>query len=202
MIKDVKGYESYLRISDDGKVWRKANNKEVKAYDNGYGYLIVSINYKGKHKNLKIHRMVAETFIPKHYSEEKLEVNHIDHDKYNNHVENLEWVTRKENMRKKVEFHGEGKGRYTICPLCNKNKMIRGRKVSRCKECYNKERRSELLDRLNQKGINKDSLYKLLLNNSFLEVGKMFNVSDNAVRKWCVLFDIPKKSSYYKNENK
>ena len=202
MIKDAKGYEEYLKVSEDGRVWRKSNNKEIKAYDNGYGYLIVGIRYKGKHRNLKVHRLVAETFIPKHYSEEKLEVNHIDHDKYNNQVENLEWVTRKENMVKMGEFYNRNKEKYITCPLCNKKKMYNRKNTLKCRECYNKEKRENLLDKLNQKGVNKDSLYKLLLNNSFLEVGRMFNVSDNAVRKWCDMFDIPRKASYYRNKNK
>lgn len=44
-----------------------------------------------------VHRAVALAFIPN--IDNKTDVNHIDGDKYNNHLENLEWVTRKENMR-------------------------------------------------------------------------------------------------------
>lgn len=225
MIKDAKGYEEYLKVSEDGKVWRKGRDKIVrqegkkpykrhfpggiiKPFDNGYGYLMVKFIYKGKSKNIKVHKLVAETFIPKHRNDVELEINHIDHNKYNNCVSNLEWVTRKENMEKMSDFYKEKNKdkkyknkKYKKCPVCSDNVIEDNKSIKRCKKCFNKERREKLLNKLNEKGINKDSLYTLLLDKSFLEVGRMFNVSDNTVRKWCDMFEIPRKSSHYKNKN-
>lgn len=45
----------------------------------------------------------------------------------------------------------------------------------------------------------KEELYNLLKTNPFTSVGKMFNVSDNAIRKWCKSYNIPSKSKYYKD---
>lgn len=61
------------------------------------GYLQVTLFIEGKQKTFKVHRIVAELFIEN--PEGKPAVNHIDGDKQNNFVENLEWVTRSENMR-------------------------------------------------------------------------------------------------------
>lgn len=60
------------------------------------GYLAVTMFINGEKYNKRVHRLVAECFIPN--TQNKLEVNHIDGNKKNNKVSNLEWVTRKENM--------------------------------------------------------------------------------------------------------
>lgn len=86
IIKTLDGY----KISNDGKVWNENKQKFMK---NGLcnGYENIKINYK----TYAIHRLVAETFIPN--PDNKPYVNHINCIKTDNRVENLEWVTQKEN---------------------------------------------------------------------------------------------------------
>ena len=93
-MKRIEGYENYL-ISQDGKVYNEKRNKEVKTNKNSIGYLRVNLSNKGKRKQLLVHRLVANAFIPN--PNNKPEVNHIDGDKENNNVVNLEWTTRSEN---------------------------------------------------------------------------------------------------------
>lgn len=96
----VKGFENYL-VSSLGNV-KTINGKLRKVvYDskNDYGYVELWKNNKGK--KFRIHRLVAETFIPNTLGKEQ--VNHIDGDKKNNCVSNLEWVTPKENIRHAIE---------------------------------------------------------------------------------------------------
>lgn len=69
----------------------------MKPFDNGNGYLIVALKKDGTRKNMYVHRIVAEAFIKKGNSGEV--VNHKDYDKTNNRVDNLEWVTQKDNVR-------------------------------------------------------------------------------------------------------
>jgi predicted DNA-binding protein YlxM (UPF0122 family) len=85
----------YVTPSD--KIYRIWKNKikRIATTISNKGYVRFRICVNGKSKNLSLHRIVAETFIPN--PENKPEVNHIDGNKLNNTVENLEWNTRKEN---------------------------------------------------------------------------------------------------------
>lgn len=65
------------------------------------GYCYINVAWKGKKKNHYIHRLVASTFIPN--PENKPFVNHIDGNKENNTVQNLEWVTASENSTHAVK---------------------------------------------------------------------------------------------------
>jgi len=99
--KEVEGFEDY-EVSTHGRVRR--GNLLMKFFDNGLGYMVIRLNSKTfKKKKFYVHRLVMTTFQP---TFEKLEVNHIDHDKKNNNISNLEWVSHKENLQKAVLFLG------------------------------------------------------------------------------------------------
>lgn len=107
--KDVKDYEGIFQVSNLGRVKsmsRLITYKDGRSYTskeklmspvlNGDGYPITHFKVGGEGRSVRVHRLVAQAFIenPNNYSE----VNHIDEDKTNNHCDNLEWCTRKENM--------------------------------------------------------------------------------------------------------
>ena len=97
--KTVKDYEDY-EVSNLGRVKSLGNNKNrkeklLKPKKNKWGYLLVTLCKNGIKKYFLVHRLVYSTFVKE--IPEGLQVNHIDEDKENNRVENLNLMTSKEN---------------------------------------------------------------------------------------------------------
>lgn len=94
MFKEIPGHENYM-ITKDGVVFSKKRNIIMKQRTDIDGYKTICIDGKNK----KISRLVALTYIPN--PQNKPQVDHIDGNKTNNSVENLQWVTAKENSLKR-----------------------------------------------------------------------------------------------------
>jgi len=93
---DIKGFENY-QITDDGRVWSKITNKWLKQCINSKGYLVVSLTKSNKTYPKRIHRLVAEAFVPN--PDNKPCVDHIIpiSEGGTNEASNLRWVTQEEN---------------------------------------------------------------------------------------------------------
>lgn len=125
-MKDLKGYEGLYQVSEDGHVFSLRHQCFLKDYSNGFGYRKVNLyDRSGKQHKEYVHRIVAETFLPK--PEGMNEVNHIDCNKSNNAVSNLEWCTRHENLihsyRNGKKRIGEGHGMHKL--TCEQVRAIR-----------------------------------------------------------------------------
>lgn len=111
--KDIEGYEGLYQISNLGNVKsldrtqiqkrgdlyynKKYKGQIIKSHLTHRGYCAVGVTKHNRHKNFSVHRLVARAFIPN--PENKPEVNHIDGNKQNNRVDNLEWNTSSENLK-------------------------------------------------------------------------------------------------------
>lgn len=96
--KDIPSLEHY-QASTLGNIRYKGHDKR-KLQLNSSGYLYLGVRLNGKFVNLRVHRLIAETFIPR--VEGKDLINHIDGDRTNNRIDNLEWCTASENEVHKV----------------------------------------------------------------------------------------------------
>jgi hypothetical protein len=119
--KDIKGFENLYQVSNYGRV--KSLYRELLHPKNGIakyeskilkhsfdkdGYPKLTITLNGKHHYVRVHRLVAQTFIENPHN--KPYINHIDAVRGNNRVENLEWVTAKENSSWSIKLNRHIKG--------------------------------------------------------------------------------------------
>lgn len=97
--KDIKGFEGMYQISDKGRVKSLKRGKELimTSVNTTHGYLRVKLLKDKKEYPFTIHRLVGLAFLP--IIEGKNEINHIDGNKKNNNLSNLEWCNRSENMK-------------------------------------------------------------------------------------------------------
>lgn len=108
--KDIEGYEGYYQVSNTGRVKtlnrvvtqkngtkKKLKERILKPAKCTNGYLRITLCTNSHAIGFLIHRLVAKAFI--HNPNNQPEVNHIDENIENNHVENLEWVTSQQNSR-------------------------------------------------------------------------------------------------------
>ena len=107
--REIEGYEGLYMVSNYGEVKGKdrfdsrghfRKSLILKPTKNTSGYLRVTLNKLGHGKNVEIHKIVANAFIPN--EDKKEEIDHIDGMRTNNRVDNLQWVTRKENQNNPI----------------------------------------------------------------------------------------------------
>ena len=106
---DIPMYTGIYEVSTLGRVRSKVTNLFAKPFKNEKGYMIVKIYLNGQVKNERVHRLVALTFIPNPHNYSQ--VNHIDYNRTNNRVDNLEWCTGQQNVQHSIE-HFAGKPVY------------------------------------------------------------------------------------------
>lgn len=108
--KDIDGFSGIYQVSSYGRIkslrdtiynhrMKKTmtihREKILRPYKDTKGYLLVDLRYDGKRNTKKVHRLVAQAFIPN--PDNLLQVNHKDENKQNNNIDNLEWCSNKYN---------------------------------------------------------------------------------------------------------
>jgi hypothetical protein len=125
-------------------------------------------------------------------------LDHINGDNHDNRLFNLRWIcpncdsqlptfTGRNNKKRKLSngktYIPVQRRKYSkkICPICNINEINKTSKM--CIDCRTKEKRKNVPP--------KEDLEKLIYTTSFVQIGKQYGVSDNAVRKWCASYGLP-----------
>lgn len=133
-----------------------------------------------------------------------LELHHIDGNHYNNSLENLIILC--------PNCHALEENRQTKKDYIIKNQTIRekqknycidcGKEISlsaiRCEECYHKSTHGVFTIPLDEMPVTREELKQLIRTTPFTQIGKQFGVSDNAIRKWCDKYNLPRKSTEIK----
>lgn len=177
------------------------NLNELKKFNNnGYvSYYIPEHHLAGKSGIVYEHMLMAEELLGRELNDGET-VHHKDRDRYNNSLNNL--MVFKTNADH-AAYHGgcdivlDGdvyvavrtnhksanfKSLVNECPICGKEKCS---EAKLCMECFNKEASKNIPP--------KEEVIDKLLNYNMLTIGKMYGVSDNAVRRWCRKYELPYK---------
>lgn len=111
-LKEIPNYAPYV-ITEDGEIYNptRKNNGPLSTWIDNVGYKMVVLHQNNHRKYLRVHRLVALTYLPNECPEIYTQVNHIDGNKLNNHVSNLEWITNAENTKHGYEMKAYPKHR-------------------------------------------------------------------------------------------
>jgi hypothetical protein len=176
-MKQIDGFSRYS-VTVDGKVWSAYKGGYMSPVISHEGYHSLNLrNDEGKLKFVKVHRLVAQTYIPN--PENKPQVNHKDKNTHNNCVDNLEWVTAKENT-----IHS-----YTTGRIVSEETRLRMSEAKKGKASHRKGKDGLKGSENGVAKLNEDKVKEILTlykNNSdnfnYYEVAKMYNVDHTNIR--------------------
>ena len=136
IFKPIPNFDGY-EISNYGRVISYKNKKPremtISKYSNGYCF--VSLSKNGIVKTYSVHRLVMTTFNPVE-NMEHLEVNHLDCDKTNNRIDNLEWVTPKENREYRDKLKHTPKAKTIEVTMLGTGEKLYFNSITECAEYY------------------------------------------------------------------
>ena len=94
-MRDIPNFEKLYAATEDGRIWSYRRKKFLTNCGEADNYQVVTLTVDGVHRTFYVHRLIAQAFLPN--PNNLPQVNHIDENKSNNNVSNLEWCTAKYN---------------------------------------------------------------------------------------------------------
>lgn len=165
----IDNIKTYYLIDKSGNIYSLKTKRILKPFKNKNGYCIVDIHYNGKSKYCQVHRLVAKTFIPNPLNLET--VNHIDGNKSNNCVSNLEWMSRKDNVNHAWRT-GLAKPRYGIDNPANKYSPEQIHKVCKLLE----EQKLKYIEISKICNVNITVIYDIRIRDKWHDISSQYNI--------------------------
>lgn len=124
-IRRVEGFDGRYLVSNTGEVYslNETGIKQLSPGVNRSGYHVVCLFVNGKASMKNVHRLVASAWIPNKYPHIKKIINHIDGNKLNNVVANLEWCTHKHNTAHALKTGLQPKGEQIVGAKLSEEKV-------------------------------------------------------------------------------
>lgn len=198
MQEKILQYSDYT-VDECGSIFKISTGQKLKHSINGVGYYVTTlINDIGKSNTVYIHRILAIQFISNEYN--KPFVNHIDGNKLNNTLSNLEWCTPKENNIHSIMLHGKSRVYNTyICKECAIEFLNSRESVYCSMSCKNAGIKTKEVRHFLSLDIT--IINWILLNFPMTYIGKLCGYSDNGIRKLLIRrgFLLPKLKKYIKD---
>jgi hypothetical protein len=177
----IPGYPDYF-ITEDARIFSAKSNRFLTTHTNnkGYKYATFSTGAKSSNKNYLISRLMCFVFGKMGSLDSPLEVDHIDNDKSNNRLDNLNPMSVEDHNKKTLSHKNLSSLEVSYCITCSRA-LSYSTKGSVCRHCITKTSTSsakEIVDALNSTG-------------TWVGAAALFGISDNALRKrWKKVSDI------------
>ena len=132
-MKDIIGYEGIYAADESGQIWSYRRKKFLNPFSNASSYPQVALYLNGKKKTYFVHRLIAETFLDN--PDNKPHVHHIDGNRLNASLSNLQWVTQEENNNDEIhKARCNTRSRKVLCVETNTiyNSLTEAAKTNNC----------------------------------------------------------------------
>lgn len=137
IMEELKLIRDNYWATKDGRIYSTKRNRYLKQRVGPRGYMMVNLSIDGKCKTFTMHRLIASTFIPN--PDNKEQINHIDGNKTNNSIDNLEWCTASQNVT-----HAVNTGLYIPAKgLATKNGRFSNEDILEIRRLYTEEHLSQ-----------------------------------------------------------
>lgn len=156
-------------VTTEGEVYRWDTERRMTLSISHAGYVVVRVCHDNKPKNAHVHYMVADAWLENDDPEYKVEVNHIDGDKTNPRLENVEWVTKSQNQRHAIETGLKSSGSTLYNALLSDDQVHIA-----CRLLEDGLQVKDIADRLE---VSKDIIRKIKTGDSYPHIRRLYNIS-------------------------
>lgn len=108
-LENIVGFPGYFIDDQTYEIWsyKRKQPRKIKLCPDGRGYLEFNVSDEGKHKHIRYHQLIVKVFIDPEYDSKTQEIDHLDHNRLNNSIDNLRVVSAGQNQINKTAYKGK-----------------------------------------------------------------------------------------------